>query len=232
VNNYVNNDYNHINSSADLWRVFRIMSEFVDGFEVFMNLGPAVSIFGSAVTPPSDPYYLKAVKIAKLLVENGYGVITGGGPGIMEAGNKGALEAKGISIGLNIHLPREQKPNPFINKLIEFRYFFVRKVMFVKYAKAFIILPGGYGTLDELFESLTLIQTKRISKFPVVLVGKDYWQGMLDWIETVMYGEGKIDREDLDLFSLVEEPEEVIEKIKEFHPHDTKNGKERRETNF
>ncbi|MEW6535467.1 MAG: TIGR00730 family Rossman fold protein [Candidatus Auribacterota bacterium] len=228
----MSNGYNNINSNDDLWRVFRIMSEFVDGFELFMNLGPAVSVFGSAVTLPSDPYYKKAVEIAKLLVENGFGVITGGGPGIMEAGNKGAFEAKGISVGLNIHLPREQKPNPFINKLLEFRYFFVRKVMFVKYAKAFIILPGGYGTLDELFESLTLIQTKRIAKFPVVLVGKEYWHGMLDWIETVMYGEGKIDKEDLDLFTLVEEPEEVIQVIKEFHPHVARNGKEHRETNF
>lgn len=223
-------DYPH-SSDSDLWRIFRIMSEFVDGFQVFMDLGPAITIFGSAVTAPSDPYYDKAAQIARLCVENNYAVITGGGPGIMEAANKGASEAGGVSIGLNIHLPREQKPNPFINKLVEFRYFFVRKVMFVKYARAFIILPGGYGTLDELFESLTLIQTKRIARFPVVLVGKEYWSGLLEWIKEVMYKEGKIDRDDLKLFALVEEPEEAIRIIKDFHPH-FETGEGPCDTNF
>lgn len=209
----------------DLWRIFRIMSEFVDGFQLFMNLGPAVSIFGSSSTPETNSYYKKAEKIASLLVENGFAVITGGGPGIMEAANKGATEKGGESIGLNIFLPREQKANPFVKTLVEFRYFFCRKVMFVKYAKAFIIMPGGYGTMDELFEALTLIQTKRIGEFPVILVGKKYWEGLLDWVYNVMYKEGKIAEADLHLFHLAEEPEDVVKIVVEFN-NQLKNRKQ------
>ncbi len=217
----------------DLWRIFRIMSEFADAFELFMDLGPAVSIFGSATTPASDEYYKKAEKIASMLVNNGFAVITGGGPGIMEAANKGAWDAGGESIGLNIFLPREQKPNPFIKTLVEFRYFFCRKVMFVKYAKAFIILPGGYGTLDELFEALTLIQTKRIDKFPVILVGKKYWSGMLEWVYNVLLKEGKISKEDLKLFTLVDDPESAVKIVVEFYENMVrKSGRKKKKRNL
>ncbi len=202
---------------SDLWRVFRIMSEFVDGFQLFTDLGPAVSIFGSAVTPPDDPYYKKAEETAALLVKSGFSIITGGGPGIMEAANKGATEASGESIGLNIFLPREQKPNPFATTILNFRYFFCRKVMFVKNAKAFVIFPGGYGTLDELFEALTLIQTKRIDQFPVVLVGKKFWSGVIDWMYSVLLEEKKIDLKDAKLFTLVEEPEEAVKIVNDFY---------------
>jgi len=201
----------------DLWRIFRIMAEFVDGFELFTNLGPAVSVFGSASTKSDDEYYRKTVEISKQLVKEGFAVITGGGPGIMEAANKGASEGGGESIGLNILLPREQKPNPFVKTLVEFRYFFSRKVMFVKYAKGFIIMPGGYGTMDELFEALTLIQTKRIAKFPVVMVGKDYWKGLYDWMLNVMLKEGKINQDDLKLFTIVEEADEAVKIISDFY---------------
>ncbi|MDX9703190.1 MAG: TIGR00730 family Rossman fold protein [Candidatus Auribacterota bacterium] len=201
----------------DLWRIFRIMSEFVDGFQLFTDLGPAVSIFGSAVTPTDDPYYVKAQETASLLVKSGFAVITGGGPGIMEAANKGAKEAGGESIGLNIFLPREQKPNPFATTMVHFRYFFCRKVMFVKNAKAFIIFPGGYGTMDEFFEALTLIQTKRIDQFPVVLVGKKFWSGLIDWMYTVLLKENKIVDKDVDLFTLVEEPEEAVKIVNDFY---------------
>ena len=201
----------------DLWRIFRIMSEFVDGFQLFMNLGPAVSVFGSAVTSPDDEYYKKAEKVSELLVHAGFAVITGGGPGIMEAANKGATEAGGESIGLNIVLPHEQKPNPFVKTMLEFNYFFSRKVIFVKYAKAFIILPGGFGTMDELFEALTLIQTKRIHKFPVVMIGKKYWSGLIDWLYNVMLKDKKICEHDLELFKIVEEPEEALSIVQEFY---------------
>ncbi len=211
----------------DLWRIFRIMSEFVDGFELFANLGPAVSIFGSAVTKPDDEYYIKTVEVSKLLVKEGFAVITGGGPGIMEAANKGASEAGGESIGLNIMLPREQKANPFVKTLVEFRYFFSRKVMFVKYAKGFIIMPGGFGTMDEFFEAITLIQTKRIDKFPVVMIGKKYWQGLYEWIVNVMLKDGKIVEDDLKLFKIVEETEEAVAIISDFYKKNTNilNGK-------
>lgn len=201
----------------DPWRIFRIMAEFVDGFEELKDIGPAVSIFGSARIKPNHAYYKAAEKTASLLVKAGYGVITGGGPSIMEAGNKGALEAGGKSIGLNIDLPFEQKPNPYINHLINYHYFFCRKVCFVKYAKAFVIFPGGYGTLDELSESITLIQTQRMEPFPVILFGSKYWQPLLDWFEAQMLHEGCIDPKDLDLIQLVDTPEDVIKIIKKFY---------------
>ena len=201
----------------DPWRIFRIMAEFVDGFEELKHIRHAVSIFGSARIKPGTRYYMAAEKTASLLVKAGYSVITGGGPSIMEAGNKGAMEAGGESIGLNIDLPFEQKPNPFINHLINFHYFFCRKVCFVKYAKAFVIFPGGYGTLDELSESLTLIQTQRMEAFPVILYGTDYWKGLVDWISGKMLEEGCIDPKDLKIIQIVDTPEDVIKVIKKFY---------------
>lgn len=197
----------------DSWRMFRIMAEFVDGFESLGKCHPAVSIFGSTRIKPGDEVYMKAEQIGKLLAENGFTVITGGGPGAMEAANKGAFSAGGKSIGLNIELPLEQKPNPYTNITLNFRYFFVRKVMFVKYAVAYIILPGGFGTMDELLESITLIQTKKIKPFPVILVGSNYWGGFLDWIKEVVLKEGKITPADLDILQLIDEPAEVIRAI-------------------
>ncbi|MDD5006245.1 MAG: TIGR00730 family Rossman fold protein [Candidatus Omnitrophica bacterium] len=204
-------------SSEETWRVFRIMSEFVDGFEMLAKVGKAVSIFGSSRLKPQDKYYKIAEKTSQLLAKEGFAIITGGGPGIMEAANKGARKAKGISVGLNIQIPSEQKPNNYIDILLDFRYFFVRKVMFVKYAKAFVIMPGGYGTLDELFESLNLVQTERIQKFPVVMVGSDYWKGLIQWIKDEAIERGCIDKSELDIFKLVDEPEEVVRIIKEFY---------------
>lgn len=201
----------------DSWRVFRIISEFVEGFEELAAIGNCVTIFGSARSLAGDEDYEKAREIAKLLVKEGYGVITGGGGGIMEAGNRGAAEAKGTSVGLNIDLPFEQTPNPYANIQIQFRYFFVRKVMFVKYAKAFVILPGGFGTLDELFESLTLIQTIKISKFPVILVGKDYWSGLYEWLKKTVLMNKKISEEDLLLFSITDDPPSVVRTIIDFY---------------
>jgi uncharacterized protein (TIGR00730 family) len=198
----------------DSWRMFRILAEFVDGFETLSTVYPAVSIFGSARTKPGEPNYEQAVEIARLLVQNGFNVISGGGPGIMEAANKGAAEAGGKSIGLNIQLPFEQKPNPYANIQLDFRYFFIRKVMFVKYAVAYVILPGGYGTLDELTEAITLIQTKRIKPFPVILVNKNYWKGFLDWMRKVVCPECLISPEDLDIIQVIDEPEEVVRAIK------------------
>jgi uncharacterized protein (TIGR00730 family) len=203
--------------SGDPWRVFRIMSEFVEGFEVLSKIGKAVSIFGSSRLRPNSKYYKLAEEIAYLLAKEGYSVITGSGPGLMEAANKGTKRAKGTSIGLNIHIPSEQKPNPYVDLLLEFRYFFVRKVMFVKYAKAFVILPGGYGTLDEFTEALNLIQTERIPKFPVVLFGSNYWKGMLDWLKNTVLKNGNISREDLDIFTVVDSPKEVVAIIKKFY---------------
>ncbi|HMN89664.1 MAG TPA: TIGR00730 family Rossman fold protein [Saprospiraceae bacterium] len=202
------------------WTMFKVLSEFVDGFETLNQIGPCVSVFGSARTKPDQPYYQLAVEIAKQLTEAGYGVITGGGPGIMEAGNKGAALAGGKSVGLNINLPFEQSHNPFIDpdKNLNFRYFFVRKVMFVKYAQAFVALPGGFGTMDELFEVLTLIQTQKISPVPVILVGTKYWQGLKDWIQTIMMeSERNINPKDLELLPIVDEPEEVIRIIDAFY---------------
>ena len=195
---------------SESWRLFRIMAEFVDGFETMADVYPAVSIFGSARVAPGHPLYEKAVAIARLFAQHGVQVITGGGPGLMEAANRGAAEAGGRSIGLNIQLPMEQKPNPYANVRLDFRYFFVRKVVFVKYAQAYVVLPGGFGTLDELTEALTLIQTNRIKPFPVVLVGRDFWKGLLEWIRTQLQGDGMVSPEDLDLIQVYDEPEDVV----------------------
>ncbi len=203
-------------AAQDTWRIFRIMSEFVEGFEALTDLPPAVTIFGSTRVSPRDQEYRQAYRIARLLSEAGYSVITGGGPGVMEAANKGAFDAGGVSVGINIELPMEQKPNRYVGTLISCRYFFVRKVLFVKYAQAFVILPGGYGTLDEFFESITLIQTQKIARFPIILVGKEYWKGMLEWLRAVALKERKIDRSDLEIFKLVEKPEEVLKIVKAF----------------
>jgi uncharacterized protein (TIGR00730 family) len=200
------------------WRVFRVMSEFVEAFETLAKVGPAISIFGSARLPAGDPYYEKAVRCGAGLVKRDFAVITGGGPGIMEAANKGALEAGGTSIGLNISLPMEQAPNPYQNVELDFRYFFIRKVMFVKYAQGFINFPGGFGTMDEFFESLTLIQTLKVVPFPVVLIGRDFWSGLLDWMRDVMEQKfHNISPEDLDLFHLTDDVEEAIDIVHETH---------------
>ncbi len=200
---------------GDSWRMFRIMAEFVEGFDAMSAVkSPMVTIYGSARTSNDDPQYLLAEKIAAALAEEGYGVITGGGPGIMEAGNKGAYEAGGLSVGLNIDLPHEQHLNPYIGLPLDFKYFFVRKVMFLKYSMAFICMPGGFGSMDELFESLTLIQTERIKPFPIVLVGSSFWGGLVDWIKDTMLSMGNISEEDLTLFKLMDDPEEVVKYIK------------------
>lgn len=199
----------------DSWRIFRIMAEFIEGFEVLSKIPAAVSIFGSTKTRPKDNDYQKAEETARRLVKEGYAIATGGGPGIMEAANKGAKEAGGVSVGLNIDLPEEQEPNKYIGTYLNFRYFFVRKVMFVKYAVAFVIFPGGFGTLDELFEPLQLIQTQKIKPFPVILVGKEYWKGLVNWIKEVLLARGKISSHDLNLFHIAEEPEEIVSFIKE-----------------
>lgn len=211
--------WNEIKSS-DSWQIFKIMAEFVEGFEKMASIGPCVSIFGSARTTTDNRYYQLAEDIAFKLTLHGYGVITGGGPGIMEAANKGAMRGDGISVGLNIELPFEQSSNPYIDpdKLLTFRHFFVRKVMFQKYAQGFIVLPGGFGTFDEFFESITLIQTEKIGKFPIVLVGRDFWKGLVDWIQDVVQQEEKnISIKDLDLFQLVDTAEEAIEVIDNFY---------------
>jgi uncharacterized protein (TIGR00730 family) len=202
----------------DSWAIFKIMSEFVNGYESMAKIGPCISVFGSARTQPANKYYQLAVNVSKLLGERGYGVITGGGPGIMEAGNKGAQEGGGKSVGLNIDLPFEQQGNPYIDadSNLVFDYFFVRKVIFVKYAQGFVVLPGGFGTMDELFEALTLIQTKKISRKPVVLIGKSYWQGLFDWIKATMLAEGNISEEDLNFFTVVDTEQEAIAYIDDF----------------
>ena len=205
--------------TTDSWQIFKIMSEFVEGFQKLSKIGPCVTIFGSARTKPSDKYYIMATEIALQLTQRGYGVVTGGGKGIMEAGNKGANAGGGDSVGLNIELPFEQRPNSFIDKdkLLMFDYFFVRKVMFMKYAQGFVVMPGGFGTMDELFEALTLIQTNKVGKFPIILVGKDFWGGLVDWIKTTLLKDKKIDKEDLDIFQLVDSTEEVIDTIDKFY---------------
>ena len=203
--------------SEDTWRVFRIMSEFVEGFEILSELGKAVSIFGSSRSKLNNKYYKLAQETAYLLAKEGYAIITGSGPGIMEASNKGAKRAGGHSIGLNIQIPQEQKPNKYVETLLDFRYFFVRKVMFVKYAKAFVIMPGGYGTLDEFTEAINLIQTQRIPKFPVILFGREYWQGMLDWLKNKVLKNGNISKEDLNIFTVVDNPKEVVAVINKFY---------------
>ncbi len=216
---FENRDWAEI-KSADSWVVFKVMAEFVEGFDRMAKIGPCVSIFGSARTLPDHPHYKLAEEIAGKLVKLGYGVITGGGPGIMEAGNKGAKENGGKSVGLNIKLPFEQQPNIYIDhdKSINFDFFFVRKVMFVKYAQGFIALPGGFGTMDELFESLTLIQTQKIGRFPIVLVGREYWSGLIDWLRNVMGEEnGYIKLNDLNLFSVVDTADEAVGVIEKFY---------------
>lgn len=216
---FENKDWNEI-KTHDSWQIFKILSEFVQGFEKLSKIGPCVSIFGSARTKPDNKYYKLAEEIAYKLTQMGYGVITGGGPGIMEAGNKGAKLGGGNSVGVNIVLEFEQHPNPYIDldKLIHFDYFFVRKVMFMKYAQGFVALPGGFGTFDELFEAITLIQTDKIARFPIVLVGKDYWQGLIDWIKkSVLNEEHNIGIADLDLFHLVDTADEAVEHIHNFY---------------
>jgi uncharacterized protein (TIGR00730 family) len=203
-------------SIDESWRVFRIMAEFVEAIETLSGVKHAVSIFGSARTKPDDPYYRKAELLARRLVEKGFGVITGGGPGIMEAANKGAAEAGGQSVGMNIRLPLEQKPNPYANVSIDFKYFFIRKVMFVKYAVAYVILPGGFGTMDELFEAMTLIQTKRIKSFPVILMGSECWKGLYDWIRETMLRDNRISQEDLGRFQILDDPDEAVRQIQKY----------------
>jgi uncharacterized protein (TIGR00730 family) len=198
---------------SDTWRVLRITGEFIEGFDNLATVTRAVSIFGSARTLPDDPYYKAAQETAGLLARAGFGIITGGGPGIMEAANRGAFEASGLSIGCNIELPFEQRSNPYLTRSLTFKYFFVRKTMFVKYSTAFIIFPGGFGTLDELFESLTLIQTRKIKNFPVVLFGSGYWGGMINWLKEVMLKEGKISADDLTRLHITDSPAEVVEII-------------------
>ncbi len=200
----------------ETWRIFRIMAEFVEGIEVLSDAGKSITIFGSARTKKSNVYYKQAVKLSDMLAKKGYSIITGGGPGIMEACNKGAAKSGGKSIGLNIQLPMEQHPNPYQNIILDFHYFFIRKVMFLKYASAFIIFPGGFGTMDELFESLTLIQTKKIDRFPVVLMGKDYWKGMFSWLKNRMLKEGYISPEDPDLMHLTDSCEDAVKFITTF----------------
>ena len=203
----------------DSWHIFKVMSEFVDGFERLNTIGPCVSVFGSARTGPSDHYYELAEEVAYRLTKSGYGIISGGGGGIMEAANKGAQRARGKSVGLNIHLPEEQKHNAHIDhdKIFNFKYFFVRKVMFMRYAQGFVVLPGGYGTLDELSEALTLIQTGKIARFPIVLIGCDYWSGLIEWFKATLLTEGNISKEDLDLFHVVDTPGEAVAIINKFY---------------
>ena len=200
----------------DSWRLFKILAELVDGFETLTEIYPAVTIFGSARVRPGDEIYERTVTIARKLAENGFNVVTGGGPGIMEAGNKGAREGGARSVGLNIMLPLEQEPNPYSNVKLDFQYFFVRKVMFIKYGQAYIGMPGGLGTLDEIFEALTLIQTRRIKPFPVILVGKDYWSGLIDWMRNTLLERHYISKDDTNLFSVIDDPDEVVHTIKRY----------------
>ncbi|MBN2071027.1 MAG: TIGR00730 family Rossman fold protein [Candidatus Krumholzibacteriota bacterium] len=207
---YLIDDFN----IQESWRLFRILAEFVEGFDSMVELGPAVTFFGSARLKEDDRYYIMARELARDLAGEDFAIITGGGPGIMEAANRGAQEGSGESVGLNIDLPFEQEPNPYIDKMITFRYFFVRKVMFIKYAMAFVIFPGGFGTMDELFEALTLIQTHKIAPFPLFLIGRDFWGGLLDWIKNRMLEDGMISPEDLDIIHVVDSKDEVIKEIK------------------
>jgi uncharacterized protein (TIGR00730 family) len=216
---FANKDWNDIKAS-DSWQIFKIMSEFVEGFDKMSRIGPCVSIFGSARTKPDNKYYILAEEIAFKLTQEGYGVITGGGPGIMEAANKGAKRGGGKSVGLNIELPFEQKPNEFIDrdKSIDFHYFFVRKTIFLKYSQGFIGMPGGFGTMDELFESLTLVQTHKIASFPVVLVGKEYWTGLVGWMkDTMLSKELNVNPDDLELFTIVDTADEAVKHIVDFY---------------
>jgi len=213
TDNYPIDDF----KSGESWRLFKILGEFVEGVDTLHEIGRAVSIFGSARTNPDDKYYKKAEEIAGLFAEKGYAVITGGGGGIMEAANKGAANAKGNSIGLNISLPFEQIPNKYANIQSEFKYFFIRKVMFIKYAQAYVIIPGGFGTLDETFEAITLIQTHRIKPLPVIMVGTDYWQGLVDWIKARLIAEKMASPDDLNLFTLLDDPEEIVQTVLDFN---------------
>ncbi len=214
-------NWNEIKTN-DSWSLFKIMSEFVNGYEKLSSIGPCISIFGSARTPSNHPNYKLTVEIAKAVSESGYGIISGGGPGIMEAANRGAQEANGVSVGLNIVLPFEQQSNPYIDqdKLIDFQYFFVRKVMFVKYAQGFIVMPGGVGTLDELFEAFTLLQTSKVNKYPIILVGVEYWNGLIEWIKNRLLKDHNISPEDLDLIEVVDTKDQVIECLNRFYIKD------------
>jgi hypothetical protein len=203
-------------TQEDTWRVFRIMAEFVEGFEDLAHIQPAVVVFGSARTKPAEPLYKLTVRLARALAAEGFTVVTGGGPGLMEAANRGAREAGGLSVGLNIDLPSEQRPNPYAQLQMNFRYFFCRKVMFVKYASGFVIMPGGYGTLDELFEALTLVQTRRIKPFPVVMMGTRYWRGLTAWMRGTMRKSGCIDPQDLALFTVTDSIPEAVKKMVDF----------------
>lgn len=217
--NNIDSDRFESESSRSLWSIFKIMGEFVEGYETLLKVGPCISIFGSARVKPGSKYYELAVEAASAISENGFGIITGGGPGIMEAANKGAYSRNGKSVGLGIDLPKEQGVNRYVspNYVINFRYFFVRKVMFVKYAQGFIVLPGGFGTLDELFETITLIQTEKIMKIPIVLIGTEYWQGLIDWIEDKLVENGYIHKNDLDLFYLTDDVNEAVRHICDFY---------------
>jgi uncharacterized protein (TIGR00730 family) len=212
----MNNDQSANFLKEDPWRIFRIMAEFVDSFETMSKVGPAVTIFGSARMPPGNPYYKATVTLARALAQHHLAVVTGGGPGIMEAANLGAAKAKGKSVGLNIELPWEQKPNPYANVPIHFHYFFSRKVCFVKYSLAFVYMPGGFGTLDEFFEVLTLVQTQRIPRFPLILFGRKHWQGLLDWLGPTLTKSGYINREDTKLYTLTDDPEEALNIILDY----------------
>ncbi|MCH8805389.1 MAG: TIGR00730 family Rossman fold protein [Planctomycetes bacterium] len=213
-------EFTYRTAAEETWRIFRIMAEFVESIEVMSSVGPAVSIFGSARTPPDNPYYRQAAELAAKLVQRDFAVITGGGPGIMEAANRGAHEAGGKSIGLNISLPAEQEPNPYQNVALDFHYFFVRKVMFVKYAVAFVIFPGGFGTMDELFESLTLIQTQKIRPMKIVLIGTAFWNPLVDWLRTTMLGHGNISPRDLDLFTITDDIDDAVTQIRAHYDAD------------
>jgi uncharacterized protein (TIGR00730 family) len=215
---------------GETWRVFRIMSEFVEGFETLKDLGPAITIFGSARTKKDDGAYKTTLKVAEMFARRGFAIISGGGPGIMEAANRGARVGKGISVGLNIQLPSEQKPNRYQNKSLVFHHFFARKVMFVKYASGYVIMPGGFGTLDEFFESLTLIQTGKIRRFPVVLMGRKYWEGLIRWMEQTLVEEGTISAADMNLFYLTDSPEDAVEYIIKFHRESIRPAGERRKS--
>jgi len=218
--------------TSETWRVFRIQSELVEGFETLHDLGPAVTIFGSARLGEDNPYYRDAITVARRLADDGFAVITGGGPGVMEGANRGAKEGKARSVGLNIEIPSEQVPNTYQDVTLHFRYFFIRKLMFIKYAIAFIIFPGGFGTMDELFEALTLVQTKRIESFPIILYGSEYWKGLLDWFKGTLVKHGTISKEDFACFSAVDTPEQVCFLINEhyrvFGPMMQKNGRKKR----
>ncbi len=215
-------------AGKETWRVFRIMSEFVEGFESLRDLGPAISIFGSSRTGKDEGAYKATLKVSEMLARRGFAIISGGGPGIMEAANRGARMGRGVSVGLNIQLPAEQKPNRYQNKSLTFRHFFARKVMFVKYASGYIIMPGGFGTLDEFFESLTLIQTGKIRRFPVVLMGRKYWEGLIRWMEHTMVEEGTISAPDMNMFYLTDTPADAVEYIVKFHRDTIRPTGERR----